>query len=824
MTGPLPDPPELDAKALAGASFGRSRRGFEPTEVRSLLGRTADALRVWAERDSKMAERIEDLSRRLDEAEEFDEDRVTELLGIETARIVAAARDAAAEIRSQAATDAADLEKRTRAEAEATAADLVSAATADREDAQRALTTATEKSERMLAEATESSDTMLSGAREEADRLLESARTEAESLRTEAQGSHDEMLAAAEAVLGERTAEAEEAATKIRDKADSVLADATSKATEDLEVARVEAQRLVAEAGSDADQLRESARDHGRAMVEEARELRRQMLHDAAEKARVGRQKVEAATAARDAVISAIRSADGHLGETLAELDESDREVRRVADSAAAAVRDDTTAETAALERQLDSASPDGGRWTDGDSPERTSRSGGGPSAADVAADADVAAEADVVALVDADAGSAAATGADPDVGTSTDAGDGERPGAGQEPGEPAIASVHDLFERIRSEDGPTARLADTQPDTVDDEANVASLADARPAEGASGDDAEDPDAAAEADPEAEGADGSGADGGGETTAEPEGDTASDTEAGSGAVADTGEDADTGEGAEVGTHLEAEQARTGVAAAADEPAVESADSEPVGVESADTAGAGSDADMLAARSELLAPAGKMTARAVKRLFGDEQNEVLDRTRRLRRGRAEVSDLLGDDDSPMVARFVEVLTEPYLLAAAAGVAHWSQMDGSGGDVQPTPSKADVTDALTAQVEGILELRRARVRDLLSAHTEAGADNTELVDRIRSVYRDYRGGEAANLAGDLAAGGFSTGSMIAARSGSVQRWRWVIDNGGRPCADAQDNALEGPVVCGEPFPTGDTVPPAHPGCRCILVPAP
>ena len=33
---------------------------------------------------------------------------------------------------------------------------------------------------------------------------------------------------------------------------------------------------------------------------------------------------------------------------------------------------------------------------------------------------------------------------------------------------------------------------------------------------------------------------------------------------------------------------------------------------------------------------------------------------------------------------------------------------------------------------------------------------------------------------------------------------------------------DNALAGAVPKGEPFPTGDLVPPVHPGCRCVIVP--
>lgn len=102
MTDSLPAPPELDPAALSASEFTRTRRGLEPTEVRAALGRAADALRTWAERDQRLRERLAELEERLEESHELDEQRIATVLGEETARIVTAARDAAAEIRSKA--------------------------------------------------------------------------------------------------------------------------------------------------------------------------------------------------------------------------------------------------------------------------------------------------------------------------------------------------------------------------------------------------------------------------------------------------------------------------------------------------------------------------------------------------------------------------------------------------------------------------------------------------------------------------------------------------------------------------------------------------
>jgi hypothetical protein len=47
--------------------------------------------------------------------------------------------------------------------------------------------------------------------------------------------------------------------------------------------------------------------------------------------------------------------------------------------------------------------------------------------------------------------------------------------------------------------------------------------------------------------------------------------------------------------------------------------------------------------------------------------------------------------------------------------------------------------------------------------------------------------------------------------------------VVDPSCEACPDCDDNALAGKVTKGDTFPTGDTVAPAHPDCRCLVVPS-
>jgi hypothetical protein len=237
--------------------------------------------------------------------------------------------------------------------------------------------------------------------------------------------------------------------------------------------------------------------------------------------------------------------------------------------------------------------------------------------------------------------------------------------------------------------------------------------------------------------------------------------------------------------------------------------------EMVPAESVPATGAEGDPRLLDRRDELLAPAERLLARNLKRLVGDEQNDVLDRARRLKRGRVELADLL--PEAGQAERFADALAEPYLLAAVAGAQMWCELTGAPA---PDLTADSVGDTLASRVGTLLELRRLHLRGVLEGIDESGEDLAVLVDHLRSAYRELRATSVPELAADLATSGFNSGTRAAA--GPAATWRWVPDNGGLPCSDAEDNALAGALGCGAEFPTGDVLPPAHPGCRCILAP--
>jgi hypothetical protein len=121
---------------------------------------------------------------------------------------------------------------------------------------------------------------------------------------------------------------------------------------------------------------------------------------------------------------------------------------------------------------------------------------------------------------------------------------------------------------------------------------------------------------------------------------------------------------------------------------------------------------------------------------------------------------------------------------------------------------------------------LELASALVAPMreriTNALRDAAGDEDAGADGIRACYREWKSQRIGALASDAALAAFNRGVFDAVSEGS--QLRWVVDHGGTPCPDAEDNALAGLVPRGEAFPTGHCYPPAHPGCRCLIVAEP
>jgi hypothetical protein len=213
-----------------------------------------------------------------------------------------------------------------------------------------------------------------------------------------------------------------------------------------------------------------------------------------------------------------------------------------------------------------------------------------------------------------------------------------------------------------------------------------------------------------------------------------------------------------------------------------------------------------DQALLERRDAATHAAEQKAARKLKRVLADEQNEVLDRLRR--NSKAKLADLL-PSPKDHASRYADAASTALAEAARAGASFYGE-NGSSPSV----------DTLANELGEALALP---LRERVSASLrEAAGDDEALADGVRAAYRDWKTHRIGMQTRDTVFAAFNFGLFEATQEGAAQRW--LVDDGGSPCPDAEDNSLAGLVVKGEAYPTGHCYPPAHPGCRCLLVPAP
>jgi hypothetical protein len=204
-------------------------------------------------------------------------------------------------------------------------------------------------------------------------------------------------------------------------------------------------------------------------------------------------------------------------------------------------------------------------------------------------------------------------------------------------------------------------------------------------------------------------------------------------------------------------------------------------------------------------------------RKLKRALQDEQNDLLDRLRGLR-GEPSPEALLPDLDSQS-ARYTRISVPVLEEAASAGAAFAGEVLGaapkSGNSNGAMPDVSDLAnDAATVIVAPL----RRRLEHLITSG--AGEEQSVLVESLGAAYREWKSHRIERVAGDVLAAAFSRGTWSATPDGAS--FRWIVEDADGPCPDCDDDALAGELPKGEPFPTGQPYPPAHSGCRCLLVP--
>ncbi len=210
--------------------------------------------------------------------------------------------------------------------------------------------------------------------------------------------------------------------------------------------------------------------------------------------------------------------------------------------------------------------------------------------------------------------------------------------------------------------------------------------------------------------------------------------------------------------------------------------------------------------VLTRRDELLEPVSTGLARRLKRALADDQNAILDRLR----GRQGWSDEVIGSEEDQERRYAEAAQSQLLDAGRAGATF------AGGTLDDAPEVAQQALALAKAV--VSPLRRR----LLECGTVEDGDEGALSEHIGAAFREWKGQRTERLAADYTHSAFWESALSVLGDGT--KLRWLVDDDGVQCPDCDDNALAGPLPGGEAFPTGHVHPPAHAGCRCLLVPDP
>ncbi len=216
----------------------------------------------------------------------------------------------------------------------------------------------------------------------------------------------------------------------------------------------------------------------------------------------------------------------------------------------------------------------------------------------------------------------------------------------------------------------------------------------------------------------------------------------------------------------------------------------------------------------ARRDEALVPLITACGRKLKRVLADEQNGVLD----LLRSNESIRklDALLPSPSSHFAQFADSIADELLEAAVAGAVEVGKHDTK--TLRKSLGRASVmasaTSVLKDRLIGPLRMRLER------CVAEGGGTNDDVTRRVRAVYREWKTQQIDDQLDDLLLGAFGGGLAASIEPGTPVEW--IIDPAAKGCPDCEDNSLAGRVAAGGAFPTGHTASPAHPGCRCLVLP--
>lgn len=178
----------------------------------------------------------------------------------------------------------------------------------------------------------------------------------------------------------------------------------------------------------------------------------------------------------------------------------------------------------------------------------------------------------------------------------------------------------------------------------------------------------------------------------------------------------------------------------------------------------------------------------------------------------------------------------VYTDGYLIGAASGHA---VLTGGGVELTPwTPGDADAAQLLLGQwgdgaglrtllaqsdvqIKSIVATRLDLLGQILGRGVAEGLTAEEIAGQIRDLLTNTsRALMIATTELSRAVAAAAENRYVRAGYGAT---RWLTEEDTKVCQICGANEERGAVAIGQPFPSGDLRPPAHPWCRCAPIPA-
>lgn len=186
-----------------------------------------------------------------------------------------------------------------------------------------------------------------------------------------------------------------------------------------------------------------------------------------------------------------------------------------------------------------------------------------------------------------------------------------------------------------------------------------------------------------------------------------------------------------------------------------------------------------------------------------------------------------------DQDPHDIAFPSPLSIPETILAAwneipARVRElWLQAATVRTDAEGLPfDQADLDAALATvgtQIEGITDTLRQNLEGMMRVAMQEHEGQFGFAKRLRSEWGDLSKTRSRLIAVTEWNRAASAATHIGYVKQGVRQVMWLTAGDASVCPVCEDNEAAGAVAINDGFPSGDTYPPAHPGCRCNIAAA-